>query len=149
MLAPNIAYAFSTPKDVAGPTFEVVTRTIAETDSVIAITIDTLEVPKDRLLVVANICMIANPNAGNGVVNMVASVITAAGQRVQLMNLELPATADAEETLNWQGEVFVLGGGQDTSSLRFYFEFDNALAANQATASYTGIIVPRGNAGPW
>jgi len=144
--APGITYRFRSPKDTSGPTFEVVTRTLSSSASALAITHDVFELAKDKMLVLSNVTMVANPNAGNGVVNMVLSVFTAAQQRVQIMNIEFPATADAEETLNWQGEVYVLGGGRDTVALRFYFEFDDALAANQVVANWCGVVVPRGNA---
>jgi len=146
MRAPEISYRFQYPKDVSGPTFEIVARTLSTSASSLTIQNDVFEVPKDKVFCLSNVSMIANPNATNGVVNMVLSIFSAAQSRVQLMNLEFPATADAEETLNWQGEVYMLGGGAGTVSLRFYFEFDDALAANQAVANWNGIVIPRGNA---
>jgi len=144
--APEITYRFQYPKDVSGPTFEIVNGTESGSASALTITLDVQNIPKDRILCLSNITMIANPNATNGVVNLVASIITGAQQRIQIINEEFPATADAEETMNWQGEVYILGGGRDTTALRFFFEFDDALAANTAVASWAGVIVPRGNA---
>jgi len=149
MLGPNIAYAFTSPTDTAGPTFEIVNRSQSEFLSLVSIIIDTMVVPKDRIFVLSNVCIAANPGAAQKVTNLIVKGINQTGSQFEIANLEFEVAADEEHTLNWQGEVWIQGRGSNLASLRFIADFNANANANFVVVSFSGAVIPRGNAGAY
>ena len=147
MLAPNIAYSFALPKDVAGPTFEIVNRTVQLSTGLQFIELNELEVPKDRIFILSNVTVEANPGAAQIVQQISVELTTQTGLIIGIAE-ELPAAAAGQSfTLNWSGEIWNQGGGPEFRCLRFTSTYDLSAASNTMQCNYSGIIIPRGNAG--
>jgi len=147
MRAPNIAYAFTSPKDTAGPTLEHVNRTLQVSSSDDPQELFDLEVPKDRIFIVSNILVECNPGGGQNVITVLAEGRTQTQFFFGIAGKRGVFVADESVTLNWSGEVWIAGGGQGTTTLRFFCDFNSGVNSNFLRASYSGIVIPRGNAG--
>ena len=147
MRAPEITYGYTSPKDTAGPTFQILQRSSSLSTGLTAITFLELEVGKDQVLVLANAVIRLAPGATQAAQVAILQITTGTGFQVELRWEEFAEVADQNETLNWQGEVYVNGGGQGTTSLRFYSQYDAGANANTTSIAYSGLIIPRGNAG--
>ena len=148
MRAPNIAYQFTAPTDTAGPTIELVNRTVQISGGAgDELELLQLEVPKDRIFILSNVTMDTNPGAAQIVEVMRVEGRTQTGFLFGIANEEFQLAADDQASLNWQGEVWIPGGGQKTTTLRFFARFNASVVANFLRAEYSGIVIPRGNAG--
>ncbi len=146
MLAPDLTYSFRMPKDVSGPTFEILSRdaSISDTSTTVTFTLDDL--PKDRLLILSNIQVHANPGAAQGMDNIRAFGTTPAGQMFGIARLNEPVVAGLTRSLNWQGQVYIMGGGRGTNQVTIVGGFDSGVAANVITVGIHGLVIPRANA---
>lgn len=149
MLAPDLTYSFRQPKDTSGPTFEVFSRILDLTDTAASIINTLTDLPKDRLLVLANVSVLAIPGATQSLSNIIVSTTTAAGLTVEIVRETPVAVADQNRSLSWQGEVFVLGGGLDTIFLTVSGTFSAGVNANRILAGVHGVVIPRANASPF
>jgi len=149
MLTPDLTYSFRAPKDVSGPTFEVLTRQfdLSDTSATLIFTFDDL--PKDRMLVLSNVAILANPGAGQSVIGMGLHGITAAGMQFDISRFAQAIVADLTESFNWQGQVFITGGGRGTTCVRITVSFSSGVAANTCAVGIHGVVIPRANAGPF
>jgi len=141
---PEICYRFIYPKDTAGPTFEIMTRDVDNAATSATVTISITGVPKDRVLVLQNVNMFADPGAGQAVVQQILSGFTPAGLQFTIARTAKAAIADLNDNLNWQGAVYLpgLGDGVILSALTVY---DAGVASNALTFSMQGVVIPRGN----
>lgn len=145
MRAPNQAFQFVSNKDVAGQTFEIISRTfgLADTDAGAEFIID--GIPKDKILVLTNVSMQARPGAGQHIVDMAVQGITAAGLIFDIATERPLIDADQSRSLNWQGEVYIIGTGSGNRTVRLVWTYDAGVASNASNAGVHGIVVPRGN----
>ena len=148
MRFPGITYSFKRPTDVSGPTALILSRHFQISgggSSLLDFRFS--DVPKDRVLVLTNVSVIAQPGLAQHVIEM---KIQAFSQGVENFNIDqrLPLqVTDQDEVLNWQGEVYIQGGGPDTDTIRIFTFYNSAVASNAMTLGMHGIIIPRGNLG--
>jgi len=144
--APEITYRYIYPKDVAGPTFEIVTRSLALSSAAIPLVINFTGIPKDKILVLTNAAIQANPGATQAVVLIALQGFSSAGAIFEInVDLFVP-DADVPRTMNWQGAVYIAGGVEGANNVRLAVDFDAGANANSINLSFTGVVIPRGNA---
>jgi len=144
--APEITYRYIYPKDIAGPTFEIMTRADTLSASSTSLNDDVLGIPKDRTLVLTNVAVHADPGATFSVLDIQIVGFTGAGLVFSIALVEFVAVADQQQTLNWQGEVYLQGRGIDQAILRLHSTYSSGAAANLQSFGLHGIVIPRGNA---
>lgn len=149
MLTPDLTYSFRQPKDVSGPTFELFSRSATVTDTATAVVFTVTDLPKDRMLVLSNVTVFANPGAGQALSGITVDAVTAARLGFAIARLNPVPLADANIAFNWQGQVFVLGGGADSTLLTVTATFDAGVNANAIVTSVHGVVIPRANASPF
>ena len=145
MLAPDLTYGYAYPKDVSGLTFEVYTRSQGLSDTATPLVTTLTDVPKDRLLCLSNVSVVAQPGTGQHVTNIQIQGQTAAGLLFEIAFGERPLTVDRDEVLNWQGQVYILGTGTGNIILQCRVAFDSGVQNNVMGVDWHGIVVPRGN----
>lgn len=149
MLAPDIAYAFRQPKDISGPTMEVLCRHLDSAASATVIDLLITDLPKDRMLILGNVTMRGSPGATQHVASLQIIGITAAGLEFDIARLTPVLTADLIQTLNWQGGIYLMGGGLDTTTIRVRGVFNSGTNSNSVRTGIHGIVVPRANVSPF
>lgn len=145
MKAPGITYRFQWPKDTSGLTFEVLSREFFETAAAAAVTFDLTGIPKDKVLVLSNLIIVALPGAAQNVADVNCQGFTQAGAPYDIIHAIAPAVVGQREAVPWQGEVYQLGRGAADAALTITVNFDAGAAANQIFGGIHGIIIPRGN----
>ena len=144
---PGIAYAFQRPTDTAGPTALILSRHFQSSSGITLVEFLFSDLSKDRVLVLTNVSIIADPGAAQGVREIKIQALSQ-GQENFTIDARIPLNiADQIEVLNWQGEVYIQGGGPGTNTLRIFSFYSAAVAANTMTVGIHGIIIPRGNLG--
>jgi len=131
---------------VAGPTFEIVHRNLDASGTASQQVAQLAVVPRDKILVLSNFVAIAAPGLTQAVVNMRLSGFTQAGQEFNIARLIFPETTDLNETLNWDGEIYLHGRVDDGINIQILATFDAGVASNLIATSLSGIVIPRGNA---
>ncbi len=145
MRAPGITYRYIYPKDVAGPTFEIVAISFNQPGTLATIINNFQGVPKDKVLVLTNAVLIAVPGAAQTIDDIHLDYFTGAGQQIQAMR-EQPAAAAAQSvTMNWAGEIYLNGRGAGITSVSMAAVFNAGVASNRLVSSISGIVIPRGN----
>lgn len=144
MFFPELTYAF-TPKDLTSVFTELVHRGNQETDTATTLTMSLSGIPQDRMLMLANVTIDAVPGATQAVTQILLQIETHAALQSAIARERFVVAADVDRTLNWQGQVFVLGQGAGNDSVIASISFDAGVNANVARASFSGVIVPRGN----
>jgi len=147
MRPPPLTYIFTTPVDTAGATIEVVNRTVQISTSNQQLELLELTVPKDKIFILSNATLDCNPGAAQFTQELRIEGRTQTGFFFGIANQEFDPTVQDQASLNWSGEVWIHGGGQETTTLRFFARFDAGVAANFLRAEYSGFVIPRGNAG--
>ena len=147
MLVPDIAYAFTRPTDTAGPTFEILSRQQQLSTAAILVELFLTDIPKDRVLVLSNVAMRADPGSGQGVDELVIQGVTQAGLIFDIKTQFIDGANNIRFNLDWQGEVFIQGAGAGNTTLRAFALFSAGAAANLFQASFHGVIIPHGNVG--
>ena len=147
MLVPDIAYAFSRPTDTAGPTFEILTRQEQISTAALLIEILLTDIPKDRVVVLSNVSMRADPGSGQAIDELAIQGVTQAGLNFDIKSQFVDLANNIRGNLDWQGEVFIQGAGDGNTTLRAFALFDVAAAANLFQCSFHGVIIPHGNVG--
>lgn len=148
MRFPGITYAFKRPTDVNSPTALILSRHFQVSGGGLSL-LEFLfsDLPKDRVLVLTNVSVVAAPGLAQSVVEI---KIQGFSQGVENFNIDQripPSTVDIVEVLNWQGEVYIMGGGPGTNTLRVFGFFSAFANSNALTVGVHGIIIPRGNLG--
>lgn len=146
MRAPGITYQFVREKDTAGPSFEIINRTDQESGSNNPIELFFTDLPKDRILVLTNVTIDANPGATQFVTDLLINGRTGTGTEFGIARATPVFNADENHSLNWSGSVYIMGNAAGEVSLRFAAFFNATAAANAFTAAFSGIVIPRGNA---
>jgi len=131
---------------VAGPTFEIVHRNLDNSGTATQIVSQIAIVPKDKILVLSNFTVIAVPGATQAITNFRLSGFTQAGQEFNIMRQVAAETADINDTMNWQGEVYLHGRADQAINIQVIVNFDAGVASNLIAASLSGVVIPRGNA---
>lgn len=148
MRVPDIAYRFLWPIDTSGPTLETITRNISQASAASILDQTITGIPGDKILVLTNAFIAAEPNGAQGCVEMHMSVFTGAGSET-IFAQRFPTTGTgAEEVLNWSGEIWMRGRDPGGASMRFHTTFSGALA-NVMRGAIQGFIIPRGNVAPF
>jgi len=145
MLAPDIAYSFRLPKDVSGPTLEVLSRIATEAGTATTVTFEFSNLAKDRILILNNVSARGTPGATQACTNLVIRAVTAAGLFFDVARNTFVVAADVVQTLNWQGSVFIPGGGTPSTTVQVNADFDAGVASNTVRVSIHGTIIPRAN----
>jgi len=145
---PGIAYAFQRPTDVSGPTALILSRHFQISGGGLTLLeVFFSDLAKDRVLVLTNVTIQANPGATQAVNQLKVQGLAQGQENFGIDQREPLRTADQNETLNWQGEVYLQGGGPGTDTVRMFAAFNGAANANAITVGLHGIIIPRGNLG--
>lgn len=145
MFVPEISYRYIYPKDVAGPTFEILSRLIVTSIANATATAVIQGIPKDRILVLANVSVEIVPGATQAATAARVRAFTSAAAAFLIEHNVYPATADAIEVLNWTGSIFIPGRGEDETTVEVSAFFDAGVNANVTTVGVHGIVIPRGN----
>lgn len=146
MRAPQQAYHFAVPKDVASPTFELVNRKVDAELGAASSSMELLnDLAKDRSLIITNASVRAIPDPLNLVTQIVIIATSGPGADFVIARAMPTVAVDVPVVLNWVGELYTLGGGEGTTSIRALIFFDGAGAANTGDANFSGIVIPRGN----
>lgn len=133
--------------DVSGPTALILSRHFQLSAGATLLEFFFSDLPKDRVLVLSNVSLLAAPGATQA---GRAMSIQAFSQGVENFNIDqrIPLfVADINQVLNWQGEVYIQGGGPGTDTLRIFTVFSAGANANAITVGVHGMIIPRGNLG--
>lgn len=144
MKQPDITYRFARPIDTASPTFEVYSRTDSDTQAAIGVSVGFFGLPKDRVLVLSNATLLADPGATQNVSDMRMEFLTATGLNVPFARGQAGA-GDQRRIENWQGEIYIFGQGPDLFNLLFNATFNAAVNPNLLNASASGVVIPRAN----
>ena len=145
MKAPEITYRYIYPRDVAGPTFEVLSRTFFLSDAATSISQSLSLITKDKILVLNNISIQADPGATQALLDLRVSAFTPAGAEWNITRFRGAGTADLIEAFNQTGEWYILGREPDVVNVRVVGLFDAGVNANNVDVSLHGIVIPRGN----
>jgi len=143
--APDITYRYIYPIDVAGPTFEVIARTLNAADTATLVSNNLRGIPMNKVLVLTNVTCFTNPGATQGVTAITVSMFTSAGAQINVASEQFVVVADQNQALNWQGEVYIPGRGEGNSSVGFSAQYDAAVNSNSAVFHLQGVVIPRGN----
>ena len=147
MRAPGITYAYTSRKDTAGPSFEVFNRTEQISSGSTGHVLSLEGIAIDRMLCLTNVSLVGRPGSTQFVNGVTIQVVTQDGVIVAVASDPFDHAPNEEVALNWSGSVYVLGGGQGNSTLRSSVFYNLGTNANTTQINWSGIIVPRGNAG--
>lgn len=149
MLAPDLAYAFRQPKDVSGPTLEVLTRQQSSSATATTVTTTIMGVPQDRILILSNVSVRGDPGATQACVAIEVRGFTAAGLLFDIITSNPAIVADLTQVLNWQGQVFLLGRGIGETIVEVNCFYDAGVNANANRVGFHGAVIPRANVSPY
>jgi len=143
--APDFTYRYLYPKDVAGPTLQLISRSFDDADTAVQIESSVTGIPEDTILVLTNVTIQATPGATQACNQLQFRTFTRAGLRVWGA-FETPAVvADKLESLTWSGEIWVPGSGAGNISVTLRSNFDAGAASNRMFSSINGYIIPKAN----
>lgn len=145
MRAPELTYRYIYRIDTAGPTFEVLARVFNASGAATLVSINLTGVPKNKVLVLTNVTALSNPGATQAVTAITISMFTSAAAQVNVVQETFPVDADENQTLNWQGEIFIPGRGGTFPSVGMSSSYDAGVASNICGFALQGVIIPRGN----
>jgi len=143
--APDATYVFTSPTDVAGPTFEMLHRQFTATLAGTIITTNLNDFAKDRVLVLTNVSVLALPAATQACEQIRVAVSTQSGLLMDVAIFGDLPIADKPQTLKWDGAVYVLGSGVGNTTVRITTTFDAGVGFNVVNIGIHGIVIPRGN----
>jgi len=147
--APEITFRYQYPRDIAGPTFEILARTFdTGLTSATSLVLTLVGVPLNKILVLTNANIEAIPGTAQQIDEMGVQATTQAAQTWNISTAKLELADTIEAALNWQGEVYIQGRGNDPC-VRMFGVFDGGVNDNRLFCSLHGIVIPRGNAGPF
>lgn len=145
MIAPDIAYRYTMPIDVASPTIELMSRGGSATGAATSVTAEVNGVPQDRILIVTTLGVKLNPGATQEVLECQIFGTTGAGANFVFSWTTYPETADKNESARFSGEIWIQGQGVDVTSLSILGVFSAGVNANSVSFGMQGIVIPRGN----
>lgn len=145
MQVPEITYRYIYPRDVAGPTFEVLSRQLSLVASASPLEVNVIGIPKDKIFVLTNFSMEGNPGSTQACVLLQVRGLTQAGTDFHVNTANFAVTADLTQNAVWQGGVYLQGRGEDQNSVRFLAFFDATTNGNTLGVGVQGIVIPRGN----
>jgi len=125
---------------------QVLSRQDQLSSSAVLFTFTVDDIPKDRILIVTNVALTAEPNAALIVEEMKIQGVTQTGLIFDIAtDIEVKAVGQ-RVSLNWDGQVWMQGGGLGTSTLRATALFDSNASPNIVSVGWHGIVIPHGNA---
>jgi len=145
MRIPEIAYRYLYPIDVASPTLELVTRELSSTLTNALVELSLTGIPTNKILVLSNVTLLADPGATQSVTFLEVAAFTGAGARFLIAQERPVAVADQNRVLNWQGECWIPGRGDAAISVTVGAGFSAGVAGNNLVLGLFGSIIPRGN----
>jgi len=145
MRIPEIAYRYLRAIDTAGPTLEVWTRHSTDAGTAASRSITHASIPKNKILILFNVTMVATPGATQSVTSINFTATTPAGLGWNVCFESFEVEADARRATCWNGEVWIGGRGEGVESITATAGFDAGVASNALTASFQGIVVPKAN----
>jgi hypothetical protein len=99
-------------------------------------------VPLGKVLMLTNVNITGIPGAGQAVTRMFAVIISPAGTAQRsIMSFRTVLAADIESHHNWSGEIIVPSEWR----LQAIGNFNLAVAVNEVTFDFCGILLPVGN----
>jgi len=146
VIAPEIAYRFQYQRDVAGPTFEIFHRNITASATSVTVVGTLGIVPLNKILVLSNFVIFANPGATQAIDSLRLSIFGPAGAETNVWRFVTPGTADADVAETWQGEVFIFGRRDAATNIQVRGNFDAGVNSNVIQVGLSGVVIPRGNA---
>lgn len=147
MRFPGIAYSFMRDTDTAGPTALILSRHLQVSSAAVQLEQFFANLPKDRILVLTNVSVASDPGSGQAISEIAIQGLSQGITNFTVARLLPPITTALNRDLNWQGEVYIQGGGPGTNTVRMFTQFDAGANANLMTVGLHGIIIPRGNMG--
>jgi len=133
--------------DVSGPTALILSRNFQLSTGAQLVEFLFQDLPKDRVLVLTNVGMVATPGAAQNVLELVIQGVSQGVENFNILREEPRVGVAVNAAANWQGEVYIQGGGPGTDTVRIFGFFDAAANANTITIGMHGIVIPRGNLG--
>jgi len=100
-------------------------------------------------MVLSNIAIRATPGATQACNQILVIGFSAAQQDFDVFRERFAAVADQTESANWQGQVYLLGGGRATTCVSVRATFDAGANANSLRVGIHGVVIPRANVGPF
>lgn len=147
MRAPPLTYRFSVQKDTAGVTLEVLSQTFRHVGSDNPAVLQLDSIPKDKILILTNAVLLALPGATQIVHAVSLQGQTAAGALFDIEVNRPLRVADQDETINWDGEVWIPGAGLGNPTVFARFQYNAVVNDNQSDLAVHGLLIPRGNTG--
>jgi len=148
MRFPGIAYSFMRGTDVSGPTALILSRHFQFSGGgLTVIEFFFSDLAKDRVLVLTNVDVESDPGNTQHVIRMKLQALAQGEENFTIKALNFVPAADEIKNLEWQGEIYIQGGGPGKDTVRVFTQFNTAVNANSMTVGLHGIIIPRGNLG--
>lgn len=136
-----------TGQEARGQIFEIYTRHTSTSAASASLTLNFPDIPRDKILYLRNIQCETIPGATQSAINVTVRATTHAGLNFNVAVETFPADADERQTLNWQGDVLLLGPViASINSVTVIATFSAGVASNFVSGSLQGLVVPRGNA---
>jgi len=145
--APDITYRFASPSDTAGLTLEILSRQFQLSAGQTLIEFFVNDIPKDRVLILQNYSLSADPGGGLIAIEVGIQGITQAGLNFPIAFISPPQAANQILNLNGEPSVWIQGAGVGNNTLRMFALFSASTSANQLTVGINGLIIPHGNVG--
>jgi len=144
---PEITYAFNTPKDVAGPTAEVLSRVLNTSGLAASLTVSVTGIPRDRILILQNVAIESFPDALQSVNQIRIQGFTGAGQQFEIARTRpsTPLAVSEGLTFNWQGSVWLHGRAGNQVAVSVVSTYNAGVTENFLSVGLQGIVIPRGN----
>jgi len=146
---PEIVYRLARAPASSGPLLELFSRFDVASATATSVTLTFNGPQKDRLLILTNISLESLPGATQAATRINVTVTTPAGLGYTVALANFLVDADERQSLNWQGELMVGGGGTDSAIITFTGNYDAGVASNQIQVGLFGYVIPRGNVAPF
>jgi len=145
VFAPEIAYRYIYPKDIAGPTFEILSRLLSTTGAATTLEVNITGIPKDRVLVLGNVTIEGGPGGALVCTALDLRGVTGAGLDFPIKQVTTQLGNSLDQNLIWTGSIFIPGSGEGNNSLRARAFFSAATSTNSLSVGVHGVVIPRGN----
>lgn len=145
MNAPGITYRFLYQIDTAGPTLEILSRQASTSGSSAQLNLTLVGIPNNKIFVLTNLTVRATPGTAQQVTRLACFGTTQARLAFNIVEQTKVAVDLEVVTMDWQGEVWLQGRGQDDTNLTINAIFDGGANSNAVNAGFHGFVIPRAN----
>lgn len=149
MRLPDICYRFSVATDQSGPTFELCPRFLNVAATTASVVANLTGIAKDRVLCITNLQASFIAGGTEALTRAAFFGTSPAGVVFNIHQERFAEVADQREHMNWQGEIYIGGGGRDQTIVTCEAIFDGAVNNNSVIFSIFGVVIPRGNIAPY